>query len=94
MLSLFYGVDLGYNNGCSSVESVANCGVVMAWNSMERLENISWVVGPDFGTYLTNAMVLPSLMNCISCTIWYVVSDRSHRSKMKYAYSRHGFDTT
>lgn len=43
MLSLFYGVDLGYNDGCSSIESVANCGVVMAWNSMERLEK--YIVG-------------------------------------------------
>lgn len=35
MLSLFYRFNLGYDYGCSSIESVPNRSVVMARDSIE-----------------------------------------------------------
>lgn len=37
VLSLFYGLDLGNDNRCSSIESVANRGVIVARDSVDML---------------------------------------------------------
>lgn len=41
MLSLFYRLNLGNDNRCSSIESIANRGVIMAWDSVDMLGYIS-----------------------------------------------------